>query len=118
MAKPTLTSKLALFVLSLAAVNVQAKWNDVDVKTLPFVAVPRETVAGKAQSLLPPGKRWKLVWHDEFDQKEIDPAKAREKHSINQISTRSFLTYPTLPKGLSGYSAIPVIHFADNATEA
>lgn len=75
MAKPTLTRKLALFVLSLAAVNVQAKWNDVDVKTLPFVAVPRETVAGKAQSLLPPGKRWKLVWHDEFDQKEIDKTK-------------------------------------------
>ena len=101
MAKPTLTRKLALFALSLAAVNVQAKWNDVDVKTLPFVAVPRETVAGKAQSLLPPGKRWKLVWHDEFDQKEIDKTlqKQEKKHSINQISTRSFFDLSHFTEG-------------------
>ena len=50
-------------------------WNDVDVKSRPVVGIPREAVSGKAKSLLPPGKKWKLVWHDEFDGKEIDKTK-------------------------------------------
>ena len=34
-----------------------------------------DTVKGKSPSLLPRGTDWKLVWHDEFDQKEIDRTK-------------------------------------------
>ena len=50
-------------------------WNDVDISRAPLVQVRRETVAGKAASLLPPGKAWKLVWHDEFDGAAIDRTK-------------------------------------------
>ncbi len=28
-----------------------------------------------AQSLLPPGKKWTLIWHDEFDGRELDRSK-------------------------------------------
>lgn len=33
------------------------------------------TVAGHAPSLLPKGKKWKLIWHDEFDGTELDLSK-------------------------------------------
>ena len=52
-----------------------SKWNDVDISKAPLVQERRETVAGKAASLLPPGKAWKLVWHDEFDGAAIDRTK-------------------------------------------
>lgn len=41
----------------------------------PVVEAEVETVAGKHASLLPKGVDWKLVWNDEFDQKEIDRSK-------------------------------------------
>lgn len=37
--------------------------------------IPRETVANHAPSLLPEGRKWKLVWHDEFDGTELDTTK-------------------------------------------
>ena len=61
--------------LALTAGVASAKWNDVDISRAPLVQVRRETVAGKAASLLPPGKTWKLVWHDEFDGAAIDRTK-------------------------------------------
>lgn len=53
----------------------RAEWNDVDIRKADVVQVATETVAGKAKSLLPPEHKWKLVWNDEFDQKEIDKTK-------------------------------------------
>ena len=32
-------------------------------------------VPGHGESLLPPGKRWQLVWHDEFEGSELDRSK-------------------------------------------
>ncbi len=60
---------------SLAILGAEAKFVDAQVETRKPVQVKNESVAGKAASLLPPGKKWKLVWHDEFDQKEIDKTK-------------------------------------------
>lgn len=58
------------FAVSLAvaciSVTVEAKWY-VDIRTNPVVQVEVEAVPGKAKSLLPPGKNWKLAWHDEFE---------------------------------------------------
>ena len=34
-----------------------------------------EPVAGRAASLLPAGKTWKLVWNDEFDGAKLDDTK-------------------------------------------
>ena len=66
------------FAVSLAvaciSVTVEAKWY-VDIRTNPVVQVEVEAVPGKAKSLLPPGKNWKLAWHDEFDGDEIDKSK-------------------------------------------
>ena len=50
-------------------------WNDVDIKSRPVVQERVESVGGEAVSLLPPGKKWKLVWHDEFNGPEIDKTK-------------------------------------------
>jgi len=41
----------------------------------PITLVQQAKVKGKVSSLLPAGKEWKLVFHDEFDQKEIDRSK-------------------------------------------
>ena len=64
-------------VVSAAAVALaaEAKFVEANIETHPVVQVKTEAVPGKAASLLPPGKSWKLVWHDEFDQKEIDRTK-------------------------------------------
>ena len=48
--------------------------------TVPSDLAPRveaevESVPGKHVSLLPKGTDWKLIWNDEFDQKEIDRTK-------------------------------------------
>lgn len=59
----------------LLLVALSAGWVDVDIKSRAPVQTSSEAVEGKAKSLLPPGKKWKLVWHDEFDQKEIDKTK-------------------------------------------
>lgn len=67
--------KTVMLGLTLTAGVASAKWNDVDISRAPLVQVRRETVAGKAASLLPPGKAWKLVWHDEFDGAAIDRTK-------------------------------------------
>ena len=67
--------KLILVMGLSAGVVAQARFVDARIETRKPVQVKCETVAGKAASLLPPGKKWKLVWHDEFDQKEIDRTK-------------------------------------------
>ena len=33
------------------------------------------TLDGHAESFLPEGKKWDLVWHDEFDGTELDESK-------------------------------------------
>ena len=70
MKKSVLSIGAGALALSAAAVFVDAK-----IETTPVSQVAQESVAGKAASLLPPGKTWKLVWHDEFDQKEVDKTK-------------------------------------------
>ena len=46
-----------------------------NVKDKPVVQVKTKTISNEAESLLPAGKKWKLVWHDEFNGKEIDKTK-------------------------------------------
>lgn len=70
MKKSVLSIGVGALALSAAAVFVDAK-----IETTPVSQVAQESVAGKVASLLPPGKTWKLVWHDEFDQKEVDKSK-------------------------------------------
>lgn len=41
----------------------------------PCEMIPTTPVAGHAQSLLPAGKQWKLVWSDEFDGNSLDETK-------------------------------------------
>ena len=60
---------------SLAVLCAEAKFVDAKIETRGPVQTTNETVSGKAASLLPPGKKWRLVWHDEFDQKTIDKTK-------------------------------------------
>ena len=60
---------------ALIAASSAEAYRYVDIRTNAVVQVEADSVAGKAKSLLPPNKRWKLVWHDEFDQKEIDRTK-------------------------------------------
>ena len=68
--------KIQLVCLSsFAALCAGAKCIEAHVETRAPVQVKAEAVAGKAPSLLPPGKKWTLVWHDEFDRKEIDRTK-------------------------------------------
>ena len=68
--------KIQLVCLSsFAALCAGAKFIEAHVETRAPVQVKAEAVAGKAPSLLPPGKKWTLVWHDEFDRKEIDQTK-------------------------------------------
>lgn len=64
-----------LFVAALGVLGCEAKFVDARIESRRPVQVKSETVVGKAASFLPPGKKWKLVWHDEFDQKEIDKTK-------------------------------------------
>ena len=51
------------------------EWNDVDIRQVPVTQVSVEAVKGEAASLLPPDRKWKLVWHDEFNGAEIDKTK-------------------------------------------
>ena len=59
---------VAMAVLS--AFGVQA-----DDAAQPVRCTSRETVAGEPASLLPPGKDFKLVWHDEFNGTQLDTSK-------------------------------------------
>ena len=60
---------------SLASFCAEAKFVDAKIEARGPVQTTNETVSGKAASLLPAGKKWRLVWHDEFDQKTIDKTK-------------------------------------------
>ena len=59
----------------MAALAAEARFVDPEIEKSPVVQVKQAAVPGKADSLLPRGKTWKLVWHDEFDAKEIDKTK-------------------------------------------
>ena len=52
-----------------------AAFTEVSVKDKPVVQVPFKPFADEAPSLLPPNKKWKLVWNDEFNGREIDKTK-------------------------------------------
>ena len=59
----------------MAALSAEARFVDSEIEKAPVVQVKQASVPGKAASLLPRGKMWKLVWHDEFDAREIDKTK-------------------------------------------
>lgn len=68
--------KHILCVVGIAGVlGAQAKFVDAQIERTPVSQVATPVFEGKAASLLPSGKNWKLVWHDEFDGKEIDRTK-------------------------------------------
>ena len=50
-------------------------FNEIDIASVPVTQREFETVADEAPSLLPPGKNWSLVWHDEFNGTQIDKTK-------------------------------------------
>ena len=52
-----------------------SRFNEIDIKPVSVTEVTASAVAGEAPSLLPPGKAWNLVWHDEFNGTEIDKTK-------------------------------------------
>ena len=52
-----------------------ARFNEIDIKPVPATEISTSAVASEAPSLLPPGKKWSLVWHDEFNGTEIDKTK-------------------------------------------
>lgn len=62
-------------LMSLIALGASAKFVDAKIETRGVVQAKRDMVVGKVASLLPADKKWKLVWHDEFDGKEIDKTK-------------------------------------------
>ncbi len=61
--------------LALGAFQADAAFVETDMTNRPIVQDKVETVKGEAKSFLPAGKKWKLVWHDEFNGKEIDKTK-------------------------------------------
>ncbi len=65
----------SMLFVALAALSAAARFVDPEIEKSPVVQVRQAAVPGKADSLLPPGKTWKLVWHDEFDGAEIDRTK-------------------------------------------
>ncbi len=52
-----------------------SRFHEIDIAPVPVTEVAVSAVAGEAPSLLPPGKAWNLVWHDEFNGTEIDKTK-------------------------------------------
>jgi len=52
-----------------------SRFNEIDIKPVPVTECTTTVVADEAASLLPPGKTWNLVWHDEFNGAEIDKTK-------------------------------------------
>ena len=57
------------------AITSYAAFVETSVKNRPVVQVETKTLKDEAPSFLPAGKKWKLVWHDEFNGKEIDKTK-------------------------------------------
>ncbi|MBE6412176.1 MAG: glycosyl hydrolase family protein [Opitutales bacterium] len=75
-----MTKKLSIIAvasaMSVFATNVYSAMVEIDnMKTRPVVQVETKTLKDEAPSYLPAGKKWKLVWHDEFNGKEIDKTK-------------------------------------------
>ena len=50
-------------------------FTEIDIGRIAATETEAAVVHGEAPSLLPPGKRWTLVWHDEFNGLEIDKTK-------------------------------------------
>ena len=50
-------------------------FTEIDIRPVPVSQVASTPVPDHAPSLLPPGGKWRLVWHDEFDGTEIDKSK-------------------------------------------
>ena len=73
----SVTSKRTLlaFGAALAVGAAEAVFVDAKIETTPKTQASVASVPGKAASLLPPEKKWKLVWNDEFDGKEVDKTK-------------------------------------------
>ena len=71
--------KTLIFCISLAALffgfDSDAAFVFTSVKDLPVVQVETKPLKDEAPSFLPPGKKWKLIWNDEFNGKEIDKTK-------------------------------------------
>ena len=67
--------KRILLACCLAAIASDARFVDPKIEGASVVLAKQETVPGKAASLLPKEKKWRLVWHDEFDGAEIDKTK-------------------------------------------
>ena len=57
------------------AITSYAAFVETSVKNRPVVQVETKTLKDEAPSFLPAGKKWKLVWHDAFNGKEIDTTK-------------------------------------------
>ena len=66
---------LSMLFVAVAALAAEARFVDPEIEKAPVVQMKKSSVPGKADSLLPRGKTWKLVWHDEFDGAEIDKTK-------------------------------------------
>ena len=67
--------QIVLAAVGCLALAAEAKFVDAHIEGTPVSCVPTASVDGKAASQLPPGKSWKLIWHDEFDGREIDRTK-------------------------------------------
>ena len=52
-----------------------SRFTEIDIASVPVAQIESRPVEGEAPSLLPPGKSWRLAWHDEFDGHEIDKTK-------------------------------------------
>ena len=56
--------------MSVFATNAYSAMVEIDnMKTRSVVQVETKTLKDEAPSYLPAGKKWKLVWHDEFNGK-------------------------------------------------
>ncbi len=64
-----------LCVAGFTAATLSAAMVDVDMTKKSVVQVKTKTLPGEAESYLPAGKKWKLVWHDEFKGPNIDKTK-------------------------------------------
>ena len=57
------------------SLNSSAAFVFTSVKDRPVVQVETRPLKDEPPSFLPAGKKWKLVWNDEFNGKEIDKTK-------------------------------------------
>ena len=74
-----MTKKLSIitgFIATSVFANVCLAVVEIDnIKTRPVVQIKTTIFDDEAPSYLPAGKKWKLVWNDEFNGKEIDKTK-------------------------------------------